>query len=166
MDDVQLDRTDIEILRHVEEHGTDDIGALSEQLNLSKSTVYYRIDSLEEAGVITGVTVDTDPLSLGLEMLVLTEVYVVHEPGYAEDIGERLAEIDGVQRVLYTMGDVDFVVMSRTQNRDQLNDLIDEIVKIEGVDGTSSTFVMDELPVASGVTTTLSEAMIDNAVDE
>jgi len=166
MDDVQLDRTDIEILRHVEEHGTDDIGALSERLNLSKSTVYYRIDSLEEAGVITGVTVDTDPLSLGLEMLVLTEVYVVHEPGYAEDIGERLAEIDGVQRVLYTMGDVDFVVMSRTQNRDQLNDLIDETVKIEGVDGTSSTFVMDELPVASGVTTTLSEAMIDNAVDE
>lgn len=165
MDDIQLDEKDIEILKHVEENGTEYIHELSDKLDLSKSSVYYRIDSLKEQGILAGTTGDIDPTSLGLTMLVITEVYVVHEPGYAENIGEELAEIDGVQRVFYTLGDVDFMVVSRTQNRSQLNELIDEIVQIEGVDGTSSTFIMDEIKTNGNITSTLSDEMIDNIVE-
>jgi len=33
---------------------------------------------------------------LGLEVHLITEVYVVHKPGYAENIGSEIANIDGV----------------------------------------------------------------------
>jgi len=49
--------------------------------------------------------------------------------------------IPGVEEVYYTMGDIDFVAISRVQTRDQLNDLIEEIVSIDGVNETSSKFV-------------------------
>jgi len=52
--------------------------------------------------------------------------------------------IPGVEEVYYTMGDIDFVAISRVQTRDQLNDLIEEIVSIDGVNETSSKFVMEE----------------------
>jgi Lrp/AsnC family transcriptional regulator, leucine-responsive regulatory protein len=55
-----------------------------------------------------------------------------------------LSEISGVNHVYYTMGDVDFVLISRVQDREQMDALIDEIITIDGVNETSSTFVMDE----------------------
>lgn len=95
-----------------------------------------------------GVTADVDPLTLGLSMMMITEVSVNHETGYADDIGTDLTEIDGVSEVYYTMGNVDFVVISGMQDREQMNTLINDIVSIEGVDETSSRFVMKELKTA------------------
>jgi len=62
------------------------------------------------------------------------------------------------------MGDVDFIVISRTQNREQLNELIDQLVQLEGVNRTSSTYVMDEIKSRDNVTATLSDDMIANIV--
>jgi len=95
--------------------------------------------------VITDISANIDPHALGMSMVSITEVYVYHESGYADDIGDELANLPGVQQVFYTMGDVDFIVISRVQNHEQMNELIDKIVAIEGVNETSSRFVMREL---------------------
>jgi len=98
-------------------------------------------------------------------MVSITEVYVYHESGYADDIGDELANLPGVQQVFYTMGDVDFIVISRVQNHEQMNELIDKIVAIEGVNETSSRFVMRELKNDSRLLETMSEGMIDNVLE-
>jgi DNA-binding Lrp family transcriptional regulator len=64
------------------------------------------------------------------------------------------------------MGDVDFVVISRTQDRDQMNDLIDDIVAIDGVNETSSHFVMKELKRDGQVVNNMSDEMVDNVLDD
>jgi DNA-binding Lrp family transcriptional regulator len=161
-----LDDKDVQILRRVEQDHDVNLEDLSEQLGISKSTIHYRLKSLKEDGVIERVVAEVDPAAFGLNMRMITEVTVVHEEGYAEKIGSKLATIDGVKTVYYTMGDVDFVVVSRVQNRDQMNALIDEIVAIDGVNETSSTFVMDEIKDDHEVVPTLSEEMIGNVVDE
>lgn len=74
-------------------------------------------------------------------MVAIADVSITPESGYSEDIGVQLQELQGVEQVYYTMGDVDFVAISRIQSRDQLNDLIERIVAIEGVNETSSKFV-------------------------
>jgi len=139
-----LDETDLEIIGRVEDDFDVSLETLADNLELSKSAVHYRLNKLKDSGVIQGVTADIDPLSVGLEMVAITDVSVIHESGYSENIGEELNELYGVEQVYYTMGDVDFVVVSRVQTRDQLNDLIDQIVAVDGVNETSSKFVMQE----------------------
>jgi len=142
---VDFDEMDLELLRCVESDFDVSLDALSEELDLSKSAIHYRLNNLEDSGVIRGVTADLDPVSFSLDMVAITEVTVTHEQGYSEDIGTDLADIEGVEQVYYTMGDVDFVVVSRVQDRSQMNDVIESMVAIDGVNETSSRFVMDEV---------------------
>jgi DNA-binding Lrp family transcriptional regulator len=156
-----LDETDLAILERVEEDFDVSLETLAEELDLSKSAVHYRLNKLKDNGVIQSVTADVDPLALGLEMVAITDVSVTHESGYSGDIGEDLSALQGVEQVYYTMGDVDFVVISRVQVRDQLNELIDRIVAIEGVNETSSKFVIQEFENDRSVTSNLTEEARD-----
>jgi DNA-binding Lrp family transcriptional regulator len=115
--------------------------------------------------VIQGITADVDPLAFGLELVAITDVSVTHEAGYSEELGQELLSLQGVEQVYYTMGDVDFVVISRIQTRDQLNNLIDRIVALDGVNETSSKFVMEEFDnertVTDNLTTQAREAVLE-----
>ncbi|MFC6904595.1 Lrp/AsnC family transcriptional regulator [Halalkalicoccus tibetensis] len=165
-DAVDLDETDLAILERVERDSDVNLEELSDTLDLSRSAIHYRLKKLKNSGVITSTSADVDPLALGLSLLIITEVSVAHESGYAEDIGEALAGIDGVYQVYYTLGDTDFIVHSRVQNRAQMNELIDKIVGIDGVNETSSTFVMQEIKTGDRTVANMSETMIDDVLDD
>lgn len=160
-----LDRTDLSILEHAEDDFDVSLETLAEELDLSKSAVHYRLNNLKESGVIQGITADIDPFAFGLELVAITDVSVTHEAGYSEELGQELLSLQGVEQVYYTMGDIDFVVISRIQTRDQLNDLIDRIVAVEGVNETSSKFVMEEFDNERKITENLT-AQAKNAVLE
>ncbi len=160
-----LDETDLALLEQVEADFDVNLETIADKLDLSKSAVHYRLNKLKEQGVIQAITADVDPLALGLELTAITDVMVAHERGYSEDIGENLLALEGVEQVYYTMGDVDFVAVSRVQTRDQLNDLIDRIVAIDGVNETSSKFVLREFEndraVSSNITPEARESVLD-----
>jgi DNA-binding Lrp family transcriptional regulator len=160
-----LDEIDLEIIREFEQNDEKSLEELADGLGLSKSAIHYRLNQLKDSGVITDISANIDPHALGMSMVSITEVYVYHESGYADDIGDELANLPGVQQVFYTMGDVDFIVISRVQNHEQMNELIDKIVAIEGVNETSSRFVMRELKNDSRLLETMSEGMIDNVLE-
>lgn len=160
-----LDETDVEILKRLEESSDRNLEELAEELDCSPSTIHYRIAKLKEEGVITEVSADLDPAAFGLDTLVLTEVTVSHEGGYADEIGEALTEIAGVNAVYYTMGDVDFVVIAQVQDREQLYEMIDAIVTIDGVDETSSRFVIRELKAGNRILNDMSDEMVDRVID-
>lgn len=163
--DVDLDEMDIAILRRVEADYDVNLSDLADDLGMSKSAIHYRLQKLKDADVVESVSADVNPLALGLDHLLITEISVVHETGYAEDIGADLADVPGVEQVYYTMGDVDFVVLSRVQNRDQLNELVDAFVAIDGVNETSSRFVMGELSTGGRPTSGLSTEMEENVLN-
>jgi DNA-binding Lrp family transcriptional regulator len=152
-----FDAVDLALLERIESDFDVSLDTLAEELDLSRSAVHYRLEKLEESGVVTGVTADLDPTAFGLDMVAITEVSVTHEEGYSENIGTDLADLEGVEQVYYTMGDVDFVVISRVQNRSQMHDTIENMVAIEGVDETSSRFVMDEIQTDPQVSPVLSD---------
>lgn len=160
-----LDEMDLKLLTNIETDFDMNLEQLSDKLNLSKSAIHYRLNKLREKDIIRTVTADLDPLAFGLNMMMITNVVVSHQSGYAEDIGAQLAEIKGIQQVYYTMGDVDFVVLSRAQNRDQLNTLLDTIVSIEGVNETSSRFVMQELKTDTRAVSNMTTEMQENVLN-
>lgn len=161
-----LDETDLAILEQVEVDFDVSLETLAEELDLSKSAVHYRLNKLKNNEVIQGITADVDPFALGLEMTAITDIMVTHESGYSKDIGEKLMALNGVEQVYYTMGDIDFVVISRVQTRDQLNALIDRIVAIDGVNETSSKFVMQEFENDSAVSSNLTDEAREVLLDK
>ncbi|WP_373188770.1 Lrp/AsnC family transcriptional regulator [Halolamina sp.] len=165
-DAVDFDEMDLELLRCVESDFDVSLDVLSDKLGLSKSAIHYRLNKLKDNGVIRGVTADLDPLSFGLDMVAITELTVRHEEGYSEDIGTALAAVDGVEQVYYTMGNVDFVAIFRVQDRAQMNDVIDEMVGIDGVNETSSRFVMDEIQPEAKVMPSVSESVEESLLSD
>ena len=165
IDAAEFDETDLELLACVEDDFDVSLDTLAERLGLSKSAVHYRLNKLKEKGVVEGVTADLDPEPFGLDMVAITEISVTHEQGYSEGVGNEIAELDGVEQVYYTMGDVDFVAISRVQDRTQMNDVIEEMVGIDGVNETSSRFVMDEISTTPTFMANLSDEMKRNLVD-
>lgn len=161
----EFDETDIELLEYVEADYDVNLDTLADKLGLSKSAVHYRLKKLKDADVITGVTADLNPESFGLTMVAITEVSVTHEHGYSESVGCDLADLDGVEQVYYTMGDTDFVVISRVQDRDQMNQVIENMVAIDAVDHTSSRFVMDEILTSPKFMENCSTVIRENLVD-
>jgi len=162
---VDLDEVDLRLLEHVEEDFDVNLEELSERLGLSKSAIHYRLNKLRDKDVINGVSADLDPLAFGLNMMVISDVSVIHDSGYADEIGAQLTSIDGVEQVYYTMGDVDFVVVSRVQNRTQMNEILDEMVAVDGVNETSSRFVMKEFNTDTKTLANMSGDMREAIVD-
>ncbi|WP_435073543.1 Lrp/AsnC family transcriptional regulator [Halorubrum sp. HHNYT27] len=160
-----LDEIDLEIIREFEQNDEKSLEELADELDLSTSAIHYRLNQLKDSGVITSTSANIDPHALGMSMVTITEVYVYHESGYADDIGDELAALPGVQQVFYTMGDVDFIVVSRVQDHEQMNELIDKIVALDGVNETSSRFVMRELKNDSRLLETMSDEMIDKVLE-
>ncbi|WP_049896449.1 Lrp/AsnC family transcriptional regulator [Natrialba chahannaoensis] len=155
-----LDETDVEVLARVEQSSETNLKELAAELKLSKSTIHYRLTKLKDSGVITATAATVNPHALELDMLVFTDVTASHESSYAEAIGEALSKIDGISQVYYVMGDIDFIVISRVQTHDQLHTLIDDIVEIDGVNETSSQFVIQEVKADRRVIANMSDEMI------
>jgi DNA-binding Lrp family transcriptional regulator len=162
----KFDETDLALLEAIEADFDVSLDTLASKLDLSKSAIHYRLNKLRESGVIEGVTADLNPVHFGLDMVAITEVSVSHEHGYSQAIGSQLAAIAGVEQIYYTMGDVDFVCISRVQDRNQMNDLIEEMVAIDGVNETSSRFVMDEISTNPKFMRNLSDEMRANLVQD
>ena len=136
-----LDEIDLEILQHFDREGEVDVEALSEELDVSPSTIYYRLDTYREEGLVDGTVADIDPGELGFELTAITEIKSEYGPGY-EEIAERLTELSGVQSVYFMLGEMSFTVISRLRDHDHLQQLIDDIIHTEGVAHSSTQIVL------------------------
>ena len=150
---IQLDERDIKILCAVAEGESLSTEAIHERTGIPKSTVHYRIQSLKDEGVITNDLFDLDLEKVGLGITVISEVWAEFGEGYHERIGQKLAEIEGVNQVYFTMGETDFVVISRLTAREMVERLIEDYESIDGVRRTSSKFVITTLKADTGIGT-------------
>ncbi|MFB6187557.1 MAG: Lrp/AsnC family transcriptional regulator, partial [Halobacteriaceae archaeon] len=85
----------------------------------------------------------------GLSVTVISEVYAEFSEGYQTTIGEKLAEVEGVNEVYFTMGDTDFIVISHLHDRSMVERLVEDFERIDGIERTSSKFVIDPIKYPS-----------------
>lgn len=138
-----MDERNVRILQAIAELGTGSPDEISEYTDIPKSTVHYRLTKLKESGVITDDLFDIDLEEFGLEITVITEVIAEYEEQYHEEVGEKLAAIEGVNQVYFTMGDTDFVVIAHLSGREMVHRLISDYEAIDEVVRTSSQFVVE-----------------------
>jgi DNA-binding Lrp family transcriptional regulator len=137
-----MDEKDVRILYAALEEATRSPEAVASVTDIPKSTVHYRLDKLQEEGVIENDLFDVDMEELGLSMRVISEVHAEYGEGYHNEVGDQLAAIEGVNQVYFTMGDTDFIVIAVIRSREMVEDLISAYESIDAVQRTSSKFVI------------------------
>ena len=137
-----MDEKDIRILKAAVANGTNSPDGIHEHTGIPKSTVHYRLDQLRESGVIENDLLDLDLSKLGLSITIISEIYAEFGEGYHDEVGQQLADVEGINQVYFTMGDTDFVVIGHVTDRAMVESVVDAYESIEEINRTSSKFVI------------------------
>ena len=142
---MSLDERDVRILRSIAKYNSPSPERIHEETDIPKSTVHYRIQNMKERGVIKNDLFEIDLEKAGFGLTVISEVLAEFEEGYQEKVGKALANIEGVNEVYFMMGDTDFIVISRLPSHDMVETLVEEFEAIDGIQRTSSKFVISSI---------------------
>ncbi|WP_435335853.1 Lrp/AsnC family transcriptional regulator [Haloarchaeobius sp. TZWWS8] len=165
-----MDEKDIRILKAIAAEGINSPDKIHEVTDIPKSTVHYRLEQLREVGIIENDLLDVNLEKAGLKITLISEVRAEYDKGYHKMVGEKIADIEGVNQVYFTMGDTDFVVISHLTDRSMVETLIANFEGVEEIQRTSSKFVITTIkdesrPFNDFEYETLVESLIDSVAD-
>lgn len=137
---VTLDPTDQLLLNLLRENARTPTAELARRLGLSRTTVQSRIERLERNRVITGYTVKvTDEVEAGL---VRTYVLITVAPKQAKIIETALRRIPEVRTLHSVSGPFDLLAILAAASIRDLDQVIDRIGLLDGVERTTSAVVL------------------------
>jgi Lrp/AsnC family transcriptional regulator, leucine-responsive regulatory protein len=142
MADDRLDPTDHEILALLREDARRTLSDIGRRVTLSTAAVKRRIDRLQDAGVITGYTVQVDYAKLGWSIQAFTELRFLGTTN-VNDIMQIAMRMPETQAVFTIAGDPDALVWLRVRDMPHLQKIIDEIRRSRQVTGTKTLIVLD-----------------------
>ena len=136
----KLDDLDRQLLALLREDARRQVSQLAEMVGVSRATVYTRIGRLEEQKVITGYTV-----RVGAEhhrRMIRAHVLIKVLPKYMRETERALAAFPQLTTLHAVSGEYDMVAEIEADDPEALNDLIDDIGMLDGVEKTNSAIVL------------------------
>lgn len=134
-----LDEIDKKIVRMLEEDGRKSFREISKELDISEGTVYNRVKRMQDKEVIRSFSIRSDPMKLGKDLVAIIGLRVYG--GHLVKVEEYVAKYPQVRAVYDVTGDHDAVLITRFENRAELNEFIKEVLSHEFVE-RSSTYVV------------------------
>ena len=141
----ELDRTDLMLLELIQLDATRSLSNLSEELLLSKSACWRRVQRLEEEGVIEQRITVLNPEKLGLELTCFIFVRTnQHTQDWSDKFKEVVSHLTEVIEVYRMSGDVDYLIKALVKDMKDYDKLYQSLIKAELFD-VSAGFVMETL---------------------
>jgi len=137
----QLDKIDIQVLEVLQGDCRTPLETIAKRLGIPKSTVHYRMRRLEQTGVIEHYFAKVNATKVGMDYLVVVLVRAKYGPHYHERIGQRIAAIPGVWAVYYVLGDNDFILLIRANDREDYMRKLEKISSMPDIERTSTQVV-------------------------
>jgi Lrp/AsnC family leucine-responsive transcriptional regulator len=141
--DIILDKTDLHILRLMQENARISNADLARELGMAPSGVLERVKKLEQKGVIRQYTARINPDALQQKMLAFVFMKAADGPG-CNDTAQELAKVPEVQEVHHIAGDDCYLVKVRTYDSASLMYLMrNSFAKIPNLLSTRTTIVLE-----------------------
>ena len=106
-----MDSIDLKILALLQKDATLSIAAIGEQVGLSQTPCWKRIQRLEADGVIDRRVAVLDPVKLGLGLTVFVSIETAdHSKDWLERFADRIAAMPEVLEFYRMAGDVDYML--------------------------------------------------------
>lgn len=148
-----LDKTDIQILRILQENARITVKDLSLKVHLSPTPVFERLRRLENEGVVRRYTAILDAAKLGRGFLVFCSVRLSRMgKEIANDFVSRIKDIPEVAECYNISGDFDYLLKVYAPDMQYYNDfLINTLGTIDSLGSVQSSFVMNVIKDHYGV---------------
>jgi Lrp/AsnC family leucine-responsive transcriptional regulator len=138
-----LDKTDLHILRLMQENARISNADLARELGMAPSGVLERVKKLEQKNVILQYTTRLNPAALQQKMLAFIFLKAADGPG-CNDTAKQLAQIPEVQEVHHIAGEDCYLVKVRTYDSSTLMNLMrSKFSKIPNLLSTRTTIVLE-----------------------
>ena len=138
--DISPDKIDRALIALLRENARAPISDLARTLGLSRTTVQSRLERLERSRRITGYTVR---LSEAHERgQIQAYVTITVHPKQAGVVAEQMKRMDGIRRLQSVSGPADMIALMDAPSAAEMDDLIDAIGALEGVERTTSSIVL------------------------
>lgn len=134
-----LDDVDRKLIALLQDNGRLSTVALAKAVGLSRSTVQERLQRLENAGVIAQYTVRLGSSGDPLQAWLLLR----YAEGFScDDVMPLLTALPQVQQCFSVAGEIDLMVLVRTDTPGQLADLREAIAVFKGIDDVTTLAVL------------------------
>ncbi|AXH34359.1 Lrp/AsnC family transcriptional regulator [Humibacter sp. BT305] len=139
-----LDEVNLRILEILREDGRISMSALAERVNVSRASVYSRVEQLTASGVIAGFSAMIDPGKVGLDICAL--VFVTVHPQSWHRFREGILQMPDVEYCCVTTGEHDAMLIVRSTDVGGVHDFVTGVVAARPeVKSVVSVVVLDEV---------------------
>jgi len=133
-----LDDIDKEILKQLaSDCSRAPIGRLAKTLNIPKSTLHYRMNRLEEVGIITGYHASIDLSKLSGNHQKIITLHLTDEKKSAEKVYAILKPIIGVWGIYYHKSSHKFTIIVSGDDFLKLNEKLNRLYELNLIDQSS-----------------------------
>ncbi len=122
----KFDELDFNIIQILQENSKLSYNKIAKRLNIAVGTVYNRVKSLEERGILKGYTVIVDPIKAGYNLTVI--ILIQAEGRKLVDAEKELAKNNNVIMLYDITGDFDIALVARFKNKEELNNFVKKVL--------------------------------------
>ncbi len=139
----KLDDTDHKILALLIDNTRIPFTDIAKKLDISAGTIHVRVKKMEEAGIITGSTLQVDYKKLGYSFIAYVGVFI-YKTSQTQFVLERISEIPFVTVAHVITGKFNIFCKIRARDTSHAKEIIYQIDDIEGVSRTETMISMEE----------------------
>ena len=153
METHQLDKTDLQLLKILQENGRISIKELAQRVHLSPTPVFDRVRRLESTGVIERYTAVLNAAKLGQGFIVFCSVRLRRMgKDIANDFVKRVKDIPEVAECYNISGEFDYLLKIYAPDMQYYNEFcINVLGTIESLGSIQSSFVMNPVKTSVGL---------------
>ncbi len=137
---MKVTQKDRELLKLLAHNARQPVAQLAKQLSVSRTTVQARLDRLEREGVIAGYGLKLSEQYMS--GMVRAHVMITIAPKVLQQVTAALGDIDEVTALYSVSGSFDLIAIVTAPAISDLDQLIDRIGTIDGVERTQSSIIL------------------------
>lgn len=143
-----LDEIDRRVIAALQAEGRRPFRSIADEIGISESVVRYRVQRLEDAGILQVVGI-ADPLRIGFDLMAMVGVRV--RPGAIAGVCSALSELPETSYVAAVAGRYDVLVELVCRDTAHFQQLLTErLHAVEGVTSTESFLILEIHKMAYG----------------
>ncbi|MGH9824004.1 MAG: Lrp/AsnC family transcriptional regulator [Blastocatellia bacterium] len=151
-----LDKQDVAILRILQNQGRISFAELANQVGMSTTPCWRRVQALEKAGIIKGYAALVDPRKIGIGITVFLNVRIELKRASEFELAVGLRE--EIVQCFVVAGSQDYLLQVMTPDMDEFDYLLRQVIfKMPGVQRIDSTFSLKTIKQGPAVPTRFAE---------
>ena len=147
-----LDSKDRKILEVLQKDATRAVGQLADEIGLSKSACWRRIQALEQQGIITARVALLDQHKLGLNLTVYTAIRTLqHTKDWYDVFSAVVTTMPNVMEVHRMSGEIDYLMRSVVPDMSSYDAMYLDMIENIDLSDVSSSFSMETIKYSTAL---------------